>query len=109
MSELRINYPETLLAFNIKPTPVHVTLLRIITERFPDGFSLYQVFDEIEKDGLSISTLSVVATLGLFRLKGLVKKNRDEQRESNHDLICALNYRGHYDTKQQQKFQGYRN
>lgn len=99
MGEIRSEYPAVLQAYHIQATPGRVAILRIINEKFVQGFTLYELFKEIEKEGLSVSTLSVIATVGLFRLRGLVKKTKSIQAAStspasdSSKLICMLKFK----------------
>jgi Fe2+ or Zn2+ uptake regulation protein len=99
ISESMKEYEKILASYKIESTPVRITLLLIIHKHFKAEFTITGILQLLEKEKLNVSASSVITTIGLFKMRGLV-----EQIEATGDseyfkrvgrpqkkLICVLN------------------
>jgi Fe2+ or Zn2+ uptake regulation protein len=71
--ELKRDYRTTLITFNIQPTPARLFILKLICERFKEGFTLMEILEACEAENFPIGNSTIVFTIGLFKIHGLVK------------------------------------
>lgn len=89
------DYVRTLKAFRIQPLLAAQLILKIITERFSCGFTLYELFVIAEKEKLNISSATIIATVGMFRIRKLVTPIHSAELSrigpQQVKFICTLN------------------
>lgn len=59
----------------IDPTPIRIQLLKLILDRGAQLFSSKELINEIKDKNLPISDSSVIVTLKLFHVRGLIKSD----------------------------------
>lgn len=95
--ELKRDYQSILIKFNIQPTPARVLLLKMICEQFEQGFTLFDLLNTSEALDYSMGSSTIVFTIGLFKMRGLVKRVEDKVHNPNRKagrpeatFICTL-------------------